>query len=138
MAQEKSAGAVVFIKDKEGLKFLLLHHKYKTEFWDFPKGNMERGEKEEETAKREIKEETGLEVEFISGFKEKVGWFYKRENKTIYKEVVYFLAEAKTEEVKISEEHLGYAWLNYENAFKKIQFKNSQEILKKAQIFLNQ
>jgi len=137
MAQERSAGAVIFRKEDGEIKYLLLHYKYKTEYWDFPKGNVEEGEDEKETAQREAKEETGLEIDFVSGFEEKVSWFYKRGGETIFKETVYFLAEAKEGEAKVSEEHLGYGWFSYEKAFGKIKFKNSKEVLKKAHLFLS-
>ena len=61
---EKSCGAVVFKKQKDGIRYLLLH--YDAGHWDFPKGNQEKNEKEEQTAAREIKEETGIEdIEFV-------------------------------------------------------------------------
>ena len=136
MPQEKSCGAVVFKKHKEGLKYLLLH--YEAGHWDFPKGKQEKNEKEEQTALREIKEETGIEnVETLDGFSETVKYFYKRGEETVYKEVVFFLAQSPTEEVKLSSEHIGYAWLSYEHAYKKLTFNNSKELLEKADKFLH-
>ncbi len=77
MPIERSAGAVVFRKEKGNISYLLLH--YQAGHWDFPKGNIERGEKMEETVKREIKEETGIEdIEFIPGFKETIKYSYFR------------------------------------------------------------
>lgn len=135
MPDETSAGAVVFSKDKE-IKYLLLH--YGAGHWDFPKGNIEKGEQEKETITREIKEETCIaEISFAEGFKEKIKYFYRREGKLISKEVVFYLCETKEEKVKISHEHIGYEWLNYEDALKRVTFKNSREILKKANSFLN-
>jgi len=134
MPKEVSAGAVVFRRE-EGIKYLLL--KYKHEHFDFPRGGIEKGEKEEETIRREIKEETGIEdLELIPGFREKVSWFFKREGKTFYKEATFLLARTKTVEVKLSEEHLEYQWLNYEDAMKIITFKNGKAILEKASKFL--
>ena len=50
-------------KDSNEKEFLLLHHT--VGHWDFPKGNIEAGEDELETARREIFEETGIQdVEF--------------------------------------------------------------------------
>lgn len=135
MPDETSAGAVVFRKDKE-IKYLLLQ--YGAGHWDFPKGAIEKGEEEKETAKREIKEETGIaEISFAEGFKEKIKYFYRREGRLISKEVVFYLCETKEEKVKISHEHIGYEWLNFEDAFAKVTFKNSKEILKKANEFLS-
>ena len=134
MPDETSAGAVVFRKDKE-IKYLLLQ--YGAGHWDFPKGNIEKGEQEKETVKREIQEETGIaEISFAEGFKERIRYFYRREGRLISKEVVFYLCETKEENVKISHEHIGYEWLNYEDALAKVTFKNSKEILEKANEFL--
>ena len=135
MGQEKSCGAVVFKRGKEGIKYLILH--YEAKHWDFPKGKLELNETEEEAAKREIKEETGIDdVQFAEGFKQKISYFYRKNDEVIHKEVVVFLAETKTEEVKLSFEHIGYVWMGYENAYKKLTFNNSKEVLKKADEFL--
>jgi 8-oxo-dGTP pyrophosphatase MutT (NUDIX family) len=131
MELEKSAGTVIFRKDKEVLYYLLLH--YQVGHWDFPKGNIEKGEQITETARRETKEETGIgDIEFIQGFKEEIEYFYQREGKRIYKTVIFFLSRTRTKEVKISFEHQGFEWLNYEKALKKLTHKNAKEILKKA------
>ena len=136
MGQEKSCGAIVFKKQKDGsAKYLLLH--YGAGHWDFPKGNQEKKETEEQAAAREIKEETGIEgIEFVPDFKEPIKYFYKKGEETIYKEVLYFLAQSMTEHVNLSSEHIGYAWLGYENAFKKLTFNTSKELLRKANQFL--
>ena len=66
MRKEKSAGAIVFRIENTKPKYLLLHYpssaNAKKEYWDLPKGHVEEGETEEETARREVKEETGLEA----------------------------------------------------------------------------
>ena len=131
MELEKSAGTILFRKGKEVLYYLLLH--YQVGHWDFPKGNIEKGEQITETARRETKEETGIgDIEFIQGFKEEIEYFYQREGKRIYKTVIFFLSRTKTKGVKISFEHQGFEWLNYEKALKKLTHKNAKEILKKA------
>lgn len=136
MPKEKSCGAVVFKRQKDGsVKYLLLH--YEAGHWDFPKGNQEKKETEEQAAIREIKEETGIEdVEFVDGFKEIIKFFYKKGEETIYKEVVFLLAQTQTEEVHISFEHIGYAWMSYENAYKKLTFNTSKDLLRKANQFI--
>lgn len=136
MPKEKSYGAIVFRKHKDSsVKYLLLH--YEAGHWDFPKGNQEKNEKEEMTASREIKEETGIEdIEFVDNFRETINYYYKKGEETVFKEVVFFLAQSATEKVTISKEHIGYAWLSYEHAFKKLTFNNSKELLRKANQFL--
>ena len=157
MPIEKSAGAVIFRKDyyppttlhippsrpkKAKIYYLLLHYplgaKAPQEYWDLPKGHIEKGEKETDTVKREVEEETGLkDIEFIKGFKEWIKYFFKWKGKNILKFVTFYLAETKTKNVKISFEHLGYEWLPYQDALEKLTFKNAKEILKKANDFLS-
>ena len=135
MPAEHSAGAVVFRKERDNTYYLLLH--YKLGHWDFPKGNIEKGESSKETAKREIEEETGIkEINFIPGFKENIKYFYQREKENIFKTVVFFLIETKTKEIKLSFEHIGFEWLCFDEAVQQVTFKNAKQILKKANEFL--
>ena len=135
MAKEKSCGAIVFKRHKDGIKYLLLH--YEAGHWDFPKGNQEKNEKDEQTAAREIKEETGIEdIEFVDGFKETIKYFYKRNVETVYKEVVFFLAQSASDKVTLSKEHIGYGWASYEHALKKLTFNTAKELIRKANLFL--
>jgi len=135
MAKEKSCGIILFRKG-EVINFLLLH--YKSGHWDFSKGHIEPGEDEKQTAARELAEETDInDIKFIEGFREPVIYFFRREKETIHKEVIFYLAETTSDKVKISYEHTGYKWLDYESAIKQLTFKNSQEILKKAMLLLS-
>ena len=137
MPNEKSCGAVIFKRQKDGsVKYLILH--YGAGHWDFPKGAQEKNEKEEMTASREIKEETGIEdIELVDGFNETIKYFYKKGEETVYKEVIFFLVQSATDEVKLSSEHIGYAWLSYEHAEKKLTFNNAKKLLEKANQFLH-
>ena len=86
---------------------------------------------------REVKEETGIaDLEFIDGFREieKYSFLYKGED--VSKTVSYLLAETKTKEVKLSFEHLDFKWLSYQEALKKLTFKNAQKIVQKAHDFI--
>ena len=134
MKQEKSAGAIVYRKEKEPM-FLLLH--YEMGHWDFHKGKIESGEKDLETVKREIQEETGIKnIEILKDFKEKIQYYYKLKDELISKEVVFYLAKTDAEKVNLSFEHIGFIWLSYDKALDKLTFKNAKEILKKANEFL--
>lgn len=136
MKIEKSAGVIVFT-EKDGKRFYLLLEKENGQL-DFPKGNIEKGEKTIEAAARETKEEAGIDdLKFIEGFKETIKVFYKWEGELRLKFITFFLAETKTKDVKISFEHKGYCWLPYKEAVEKSTFKNSKEILKKAEEILN-
>lgn len=141
MPVEKSAGAVIFRRENNEIKYLLLHYPSGSRsgkaYWDLPKGHIELKEKLEETVRREVKEETGLEdIEIISGFKETIKYFFKWRGKNILKFVTFYLAGTKTEKVKISSEHMGFRWLVYKEAVKQLTYKNAKEILEKSNQFL--
>ncbi len=141
MKKEKSAGAVIFIKNK-GIKYLLLHYPFgsrtRRNYWDFSKGHIEKNEKELNTAKREIKEETGLKnIKIVGGFKETIKYFFKNKE-TIQKTVVFYLAEAERKEIILSSEHIGYKWLSFQKAVDLLSFENSKRILKKADKFMKE
>ena len=95
MADEKSCGAIVYTYEKGVRKYVIIRGTgiYK-EFCGFPKGHMEPGETETETALREVKEETGLDVSILDGFKTMDEHFLAREGRPNEKKTnVYYLAE---------------------------------------------
>ena len=135
MQFEKSAGIVIFRTHGKNREFLLLH--YPGGHWDFVKGHIEKGEEELTTARRECKEETGItDLKFVEGFKKEIQYFFRRGKNLIKKEVVFYLAETKTKEIKLSHEHIGFAWLPYEDAIERLTFDNAKEVLKEANKFL--
>ena len=104
---------------------------------EFSSGKIEEKETDIDAAKREILEETGLiNIKFLENFKEKINWFYKKDAQVIYKESTFFLAEYKSGDVKISEEHNDFKWCNYKEAMELLKFKNIKEVLEKADKFL--
>ena len=130
MIEERSAGVILFNKT-DGIQFLIL--KYPSGHWDFVKGNIEEGEKEKETVKRELFEETGIDsLQIHQEFNEKVEYNYYKKNIKVHKIVSYYLAETDQKEVKLSFEHLDYKWSDYEDLMKLITFENSREVLKKG------
>lgn len=145
MSQEKSAGAIIY-RIKDNIPYYLLLH-YPSGHWEFAKGHIEAGENAEQAAIREIEEETGIkDLKIISGFKEYIKYFFrksyglkgeaKKKAPWVFKLVVFYLATTKTENVKISEEHKGFLWLPYEQASKRLTYKNAKIILKKANDFI--
>jgi len=135
LIREKSCGAVVFIKKDDQTLYLLLN--YTAHHWDFVKGNVEQGETEKQTVTRELGEETSItNAQFIEGFREPISYFYRRQGSTVHKEVVFFIMESQTDKVVISFEHIGYIWLNFEDAMEKLSFKNAKDVLQKAHDFL--
>lgn len=152
MPKEKSAGAIIYRMEAGIPQYLLLHYAPaepgKRGQWGFAKGHVEVGETEEQTARREIFEETGIkDLKIIPGFKELEKYFFRRnyglegearkKAPWVFKLVVFFLAETQTKEIIISNEHIGFIWLPIDLAIKKTTFKNSKKLLKEANDFLH-
>ena len=140
MRVERSAGAVVFCGNGRNSRYLLLHHARKgpapSEYWNFPKGHIEKGEKPEDAARREILEESGLRgIEFISGFRETERYMYTWRGKKVLKHVVWFLARSRIRQVVISSEHVGAVWLPYAKARERVFYPGTKHLLKKRIFF---
>ncbi|HEX6672788.1 MAG TPA: NUDIX domain-containing protein [Nitrososphaeraceae archaeon] len=135
MRNEISCGALVYCIENQDVKFLLL--RYSQGHWDFPKGNKEKGETNLETTRREIKEETGIsDIVFRDRFEKEITYNYSRQNEKISKKVIYFLAKTKATNVVLSSEHTDFVWELYENALKRLTYKNAKEILTQGYNFL--
>lgn len=131
MFDERSAGILLFCEKEDKKMFLLLH--YPSGHWDFIKGRIEKGEQPKEAALREAREETGItDIEFIDGFEERIQYSYQFGGREIRKQVIFFLAKTKNTDVKISDEHLSYTWLEFDAAFEKITYQNAKDLLKKS------
>jgi len=125
MKQEKSCGCIVINNKNE---VLLIHHN--GGHWDFPKGHVEDGETEIETAKREVKEETNIDVEINEKFRYTIKYSPKQD---VIKEVVYFLAKNINDSKKAQIEEVSEVnWFSYEEAIEKITYDNARYLLKKA------
>ena len=134
MQHEKSCGAVVFTRTEKGVKYLLIANL--KGIYGFPKGHVEAGETEEQTALREIREETGLRVTLVPGFRA-VDEHLIPEKQDTMKQIVYFLAEYEGQEVAYQKEELSGAYLvSYEEAMGMFQFESSRRILTEANHFL--
>ena len=129
MKKEKSCGAIVCRNNGAGVEVLLIKHRVGGH-WSFPKGHMESGETELQTALREVKEETGLTIDVQSGFRESVQ-YYPHPN--VYKQVVYFLAKAVTQEVHMQQEEVcETAWMPINDASDAVSFDNDRHLVAQA------
>lgn len=130
---EKSCGAVVYHKSGGTIKYLLVKNR-NSRCWSFPKGHIEIGESEKQTAAREIKEETGLDVYFRHNFRET--GIYHPFGRTS-KKVVFFLAESKSDKVNIQRRELDYyCWVTMEQAQSLCKHENDIRILEKVSAIL--
>ncbi len=131
MPDEYSAGAVVFRREKGQLLYLLLH--YEEGHWGCPKGHIEKAETPEETARREIREETGLtDIRFIRGFDERSQYQFVSRGQRIDKYVTFLLAETRSRDIVLSEEHVDSAWLPVDQALERFTFDSEKKVFIKA------
>ncbi|MBQ3693036.1 MAG: NUDIX domain-containing protein [Clostridia bacterium] len=130
---EKSCGAIVFHRAPDEVKVLLVKNK-NGKYWSFPKGHVELGENERQTATREIKEETDLDVKIHPGFRETSDYcpFGK-----VRKRVVFFLAEAYSDDVHIQESEIDYfIWVSFAQAREMCCYENDLRVIDKAERYL--
>lgn len=133
MVYEKSCGAIVFRKFHGNVELLLIKHA-NGGHWSFPKGHVEQGESEVETAMREIKEETGIDVIVDPTFREVVSYSPKRE---IMKDVIYFIAKAKTHDYVPQEEEISeIKWVELGRVHTLLTYDNDKQLVNKAKPFL--
>ncbi len=133
MNYEKSCGAIVYRKFHGNTEILLIRH-IKSGYWSFPKGHVEGNETEAETAAREIKEETNLDVLIDTGFRETVSFSPRRDtNKT----VVYFVARALSHDAKPQLEEISeMRWIEIGRAASLLTYENDKLVVGKAKAFI--
>ncbi len=139
MNDERSAGAVIYCKHGKKVEYLILQYRHL--LWDFPRGHVESGESDTDTAQREIREETGIsDLKFTSGFASEQSWTYKTSDtkKKSKKAVVYFLAEVDNKTVTLQEENLQYKWLPLDDVLALPSFPHVQRVIREADSFIAQ
>ena len=133
MRKEKSCGAVIYKYIDNELFILLLKHNLG--HWSFAKGHVEDGETEQETAIREIKEETNLDVTINSDFRYVITY---SPYEGAIKDVVYFLATTNSNNIKAQQSEISeIKWFKYEDAISMITYEDGRKVLMKAIEFLN-
>ena len=126
MKTEKSCGAVVFRRKDYKDQVLLIKH-VNGGHWAFPKGHVENNETEEETALREIKEETGMDVTLYTDYRKVVTYSPKFD---VTKDVVYFVAVTDdSEPVRQEEEISRIKWVDMEDAINHVSYDNDKTVL---------
>lgn len=133
MNYEKSCGAIVYRKFHGNTEILLIRH-IKSGYWSFPKGHVEGNETEPETAMREIKEETNIDVLIDTGFRETVSFSPRRDTS---KTVVYFVAKALNTDTKPQEEEISeIRWVEIGQALSYLTYDNDKLVVTKAKAFI--
>jgi 8-oxo-dGTP pyrophosphatase MutT (NUDIX family) len=132
--EERSAGVVLFRADAAspgGRVFLLLDY---GRYWDYPKGHVEKGEDDLTAALRELHEETGIDdAQVLPDFRHDITYFFRdRKRGLIRKTVTFFLASTESSEITLSHEHVGYAFLPFEEALARLNYPNAKGILQAA------
>ena len=129
MMHEKSCGAIVYRRHHGNSEILLIKH-VNSGHWSFPKGHVEANETEVETALREIKEETGIDVIIDPTFRETVTYFPRKDTQKV---VVYFIAKAKNfDYVRQEEEIAEIKWVDVGYATSVLTYENDKSIVNKA------
>lgn len=132
MKREKSCGAVIFTQENTERNYLVLHSTLG--HTTLCKGHVEGNETEHETAVREIREETGLTVDFIDGFREVITYSPKP---GVVKDVVFFLARLSGGALTCQPEEVADArFLPFEEALEALTHPSDRDILRKAHAFL--
>ena len=130
---ERSCGAIVFRKINDEYRYLVIKNK-RSAHWSFPKGHVEKGETDEETAVREVLEESGIHINIVPGFMATSDYLIQGR---VEKQVNIYVAETTDTNTKIQETEIeDYSWLNFETAIKRLRFENDKKILTDARDFL--
>lgn len=129
---ETSAGGVVFRRDHDGLRFLLIRDPY--ENWGLPKGHLEGKETPLEAALREVSEETGLTELRAAAELPTIDWYFRDQGILIHKYCHFYLIESPTGEPEPQEAEgiTACVWLPPREAIRTITYENAREVLRIA------
>ncbi len=139
--EERSSGLIIFrrVSTDNPVEYLLLQASYGTNHWTPPKGHVESGESDTETAYRETREETSLEAYSLNLVKDfKIELEYPVNGAV--KKVIYFLAELTDQEceVKLSKEHNCFEWVDLSKACELVKYHETQGALESAEKFIQE
>ena len=122
----------MFRQTPKGIFFLLIKDPYRK--WGLPKGHVDAGESLEQTADREVTEETGLEHLVLHGELGAIDWRFRLRGKLIHKSCHFFLFEAPTGSPcpQTEEGILACRWFTFSDAIKAISYDNARGVLRRA------
>lgn len=133
MTEELSAGIIPFRVTDDGF-IEILSVLARTGDWEFPKGSVEGNEELQQTALRELAEETNLEdVRLIDGFSTSYSYSFYWEGEPVDKTVKLYLGEVfDSDELRLSSEHRDYEWVELKNAIEKLSHSGMRRSLDEA------
>ncbi len=131
---EKTGGAVMFTEKDGERRYLLI--KNESGHIGFPKGHIDYGETELQTAKREVFEETGLDLVPLGDFRYEYSYFTREKTK---KTGVFFIGHYDYREPEIQEDEILDDWLlPYEKAIELLNFPEDRVLLTKAEEYISE
>lgn len=132
-----SSGGVIFRKNNAFIEIALVAVKG-GKVWCLPKGNVDKGEKPDETAVREVSEEAGLKGRIIEKLGEINYWYYLKEKEAKCRKTVhFFLLEYESGDISKHDWEVDNAvWFQIDDALKIASHKNEREIIEKAREIL--
>ena len=130
---ERSCGAVVYRFINNEVRYLLIKNR-RSAHWGFPKGHVEKGETNEQTAIREVLEETGIHIKILPSFASKSDYTIQGK---VEKTVLIYLAKTNDTQTIIQKEEIeDYVWLSFDKAMDTLRFVNDRSILENARTYL--
>ena len=130
--RETSAGGVVYRLDAGHAVFLLIRDSYQN--WGFPKGHLESGERAEDAAVREVREETGIDDLALRGQIETIDWYFRFRGQLIHKVCHFYLMETTQASTnpQQAEGITACRWVSYDDARSAISYANARKVLARA------
>ena len=133
---ELSCGAVVFTRVEDGVKYMLVRSV--SGEYGFPKGHIEGDETERQTALREVKEETDLNVVLDADFCVRTS-FRLPQKQNVMKHVTYFLAEYKDQKPKPQPGEIsGIELLDHDSAYRSLRHADLKALLDGADAYIRE
>ena len=133
----QSSGIIPLSKESGHWQVFLVSHRGHEQYWCCPKGHLKQGETHKEAARRELKEETNLDIQrFLQKAPILEEFTYLKKGEPILKRVLFFVAEVKGTVVLEKEEIADGRWVTLSEAIEKIIYPEGKTTLRRVQEML--